>query len=329
MKPGHLTLVGVLLVAAVVASASLYRVAEWEQVIITEFGRRVGDPVLKPGLHLKTPFIQKVSRFEKRILEWDGPRTEMPTRDKLFVSVGAFARWTISDSARFFERFGDERRALSRLDDILGGETRTAVARHDLIEIIRTSKERQPEKSDEMAGILGEAARFESIRIGRPAIEHEIYNAAKPKLAEFGIDLLDVRFKRINYNPNVEGRIFERMISERRQISERFRSEGAGEAARILGSMEKEVNRIESEAYRKVQGIAGEADAKATAIYAAAYNRSAASREFYRFLKTMETYEAALGGDTTVILSTDSPFLRYLQSEGSNAPTIQPLPAAP
>lgn len=326
MKPRHLTLVGALLVAALVLSASLYIVAEWEQVIITEFGRRVGNPVLEPGLHLKTPFIQKVNRFEKRILEWDGPRTEMPTRDKLFVSVGAFARWKISDSARFFERFGDERRALSRLDDILGGETRTAVARHDLIEIIRTSKERQPEKSEEMAGILGEVARFEPIRIGRPAIEHEIYDAAKTKLAEFGIDLLDVRFKRINYNPNVEGRIFDRMISERRQISERFRSEGAGEAARILGTMEKEVNRIQSEAYRKVQGIAGEADAKATAIYAAAYNRSAASREFYRFLKTMETYEAVLGGDTTVILSTDSPFLRYLQSEHGDA-AVEPPPA--
>lgn len=317
----------VALVALVTGFGSVYQVGEWEQVILTQFGRKVGQPVTKAGIHLKAPFIQKVNRIEKRVLEWDGRTTEMPTRDKLYILVDTFARWKVTEPMLYFERLRDERSAISRLDDILGGETRNAVARHDLIEMIRTSKERKPATSGEISEILGDQARLESIQVGRPAIEHEIYAAAKPKLAEFGIDLLDVRFKRINYNPSVEHRIFERMISERQQIAERFRSEGAGEAARILGNMEREVNTINSEAYKKVQTIAGEADAKATSIYAKAYNQSPESAEFYRFKRTLETYEASLGGDTTVILSTDSPLLRYLQSDSPEPKsTVPPAP---
>lgn len=301
-------------VGIVLLATSVYRVMEWEQVIVTEFGRRVGDPVTETGIHFKKPFIQKVTRFDKRVLEWDGPAAEMPTRDKLFVVVDTFGRWKITDAGKFFERLRDERSAISRLDDILGGETRSAIARNDLIEIIRTTRDRQPASStDSGTGTL--EVRFDPIRTGRPGIEHEIFSAAKPKLAEFGIDLLDVRFKRINYNPSVENTIYQRMISERQQIAERFRSEGAGEAARILGNMEREVNTIKSTAYKKVQTIAGEAEAKSTAIYAAAYNSSPAASEFYRFLKTLDTYKTSLGGDTTAILSTSSPLLRYLQDE--------------
>ena len=299
-------------VGLVLLSGSIYRVMEWEQVIVTEFGRRVGEPVTETGIHFKKPFIQKVTRFDKRVLEWDGREADMPTRDKLFVVVNTFARWKITDAGKFFERLRDERSATSRLDDIIGGETRSAVARHDLIEIIRTTRDRQPATSTESGG---PAVRFDPIRIGRPGIEHEIYNAAKPKLAEFGVDLLDVRFKRINYNPSVETTIYQRMISERQQIAERFRSEGGGEAARILGDMEREVNTIKSTAYKQVQTIAGEAEAKATAIYATAYNSSPAAAEFYRFLKTLDTYKTSLGGDTTAILSTNSPLLRYLQDD--------------
>lgn len=309
----------------IVLSGSIYRVMEWEQVIITEFGRRVGDPVAQTGIHFKKPFIQKVTRFDKRVLEWDGREAEMPTRDKLFVVIDTFARWRISDAGKFFERLRDERSAASRLDDILGGETRSAVARHDLIEIIRTTHDRQPASSTE-AGTGALIVKFDAIRIGRPGIEHEIFTAAKPKLAEFGIDLLDVRFKRVNYNPSVETRIYERMISERQQIAERFRSEGAGEAARILGDMEREVNTIKSTAYKQVQTIAGEAEAKATAIYATAYNSSPAAAEFYRFIKTLDTYKSSLGGDTIAILSTDSSLLRYLQDESPPEKQDRPNP---
>ena len=329
MKPLTLNILIGVAIAAVVANSVLYKVSEGEQVIITQFGQRIGAAITTPGLHLKTPFVQKVNRFEKRILEWDGPRTEMATKDKLFIFVDTFARWKITDSPLYQERLGDERRAQSRLDDILGGVTLAAVAGHDLIEIIRTTKDRHPAPTGEPTDAMTSGSMLQPIQIGRPTSEHQIFEAAKPKLAEWGIDLLDVRFKRINYNPKVEKDIFARMISERKQIAERYRSEGAGEASRILGSMEKEVNRIESEAYRKIQTITGEADAKATGIYAAAFNRSESSREFYRFLKTMETYRTSLGGDTTVILSTDSPFLRYLRSDTAKPQTETPSRSAP
>ena len=327
MKPSHFALAAGLFVAVIVASSSLYRVQEWEQVILTEFGRRVGEPVQSTGIHYKKPFIQTVNRVDKRSLEWDGRDAEMPTRDKLFVIVDTFARWKITDASKFFVVLRDERSAQSRLDDIIGGETRSAVARHDLIEIIRTSKDRKPLTSiDAQAPNQPAVTRFDPIAMGRPGIEHEIYNAAKPKLAEFGIDLLDVRFKRVNYNPTVEARIFDRMISERQQIAERFRSEGAGEAARILGDMELEVNTIKSTAYKKVQQISGEAEAKSTAIYASAYNASPESIEFYRFIKTLETYKTSLGGDTTAILSTSSPLLRYLEDHQpvEKSPPVKP-----
>ena len=313
MKKGLYALIGfIALLALLVATGSIFTVREDRQVILTQFGKPVGDPITQPGLHFKIPFIQMANQLEKKVLEWDGLSTQMPTRDKLYIKVDTFARWEIEDPLEYFEKLRDTRSALSRLDDILGSETRNMVAKHDLIEIIRTTKGRQPQQQEDIGEILGEKGTLEPIRIGRSAIEKEVHEAAKGKLEDFGIRLLDVRFKRINYTREVETRIFERMISERQQIAERFRSEGAGEAARIIGDMEKEVKTIESLAYKSVQTELGKADAESTRIYAEAYGGTSAQEEFYKFTKTLEAYQDILEGDTTVILSTDSELFQML-----------------
>ncbi len=309
---------GILLVGLVVLFSATYTVSEQEQVIITQFGDPVGDPITEAGLRFKMPFIQDINRFEKRILPWDGRPSEMPTKDKTYILVDTFARWRIADALEFFRRLRDERSALSRLDDILGSETRNTIARHELIEVIRTTKDRQPAQSEtltaEAAGRTGKVGVLRSIRKGRTLLEREILEASKDKLAGFGIELLDVRFKRVNYNETVRRRIYERMISERQQIAELFRSEGQGEAAKVLGNMARDLKEIESSAYRLVQGIKGEADAKATEIYAAAYDQSPESAEFYEFIRTMEIYGDVLAGDNTLIMSTNSDLFRYLKS---------------
>ncbi len=317
---------GLILLAAlaVVFYSACYVVNEWDHVLLTQFGKPVGKVKSDPGLHFKTPFIQTINRIEKRILEWDGAPVEMPTRDKLYVSVDTFARWEISDPTQYFISLRDERTALSRLDDLLGSETRSVVARHDLIEMIRTDKDRKPEVTGEITQMLGQQSGLDVIKVGRAKLEKEIFANAAPKLAGFGIKLLDLKFKRINYNPSVEARIFERMVSERRQIAERFRSEGAGQAARIIGDMEREVRGISSEAYKKVETIKGEADAKATAIYANSYNGSASAREFYTFQKTLETYGKVFDEETSMILSTDSDLLRLLKTQKPAPATSQP-----
>lgn len=293
--------------------ACMYTVNEGEQVIITQFGKPVGKPVVATGLKLKIPLIQVVNRIESRILEWDGSPTDMPTKDKLYISVDTFARWRIIDPLQYFLRLRDERSAQSRLDDILGSETRTAVAKHELIEIIRTTKNREPLKDESMVVSNRVVGMLVPIQKGRQAVEEEIFKAAAPKLGVFGVELLDVRFKRINYNESVSAKIYDRMISERKQIAERFRSEGNGEAARIIGGKERELKKIQSEAYQKVEEIRGEADAKATEIYASAYNKSPESVSFYEFLKTMETYRKVLDPGTTLILSTESEVFKYLK----------------
>jgi modulator of FtsH protease HflC len=297
------------------ASASFYTLQETEQAIITEFGKPVGQPVTNAGLHFKLPITQEVNVIEKNILEWDGQRSEMPTRDKLYISVDTFARWRITRPLEYFRRLRDERSAQSRLDDILGSETRNAIAKHDLIEVIRTTKERKPrrdESLDPSAEGYGSIGILQPIQKGRKAIEQEIRDAAKTKLAELGIELLDVRFKRINYNPSVVDKIYERMISERQQIASRFRSEGEGEAAKILGDRERDLSVIESEAYKTVQQIRGGADAKATSIYAAAYSQSAEARSLYAFVKTMGTYKKVISEGDTLVLSTQSDLYRFL-----------------
>jgi membrane protease subunit HflC len=315
-KSGFGCLVAItLFVFLLIASGAIYTVKETDQVIVTQFGKLVGEPVTEPGLKFKIPFLQKVNSFDRRILEWDGRTTEMPTKDKTYIIVDTYARWKIIDPLRFFEKLRDERTAQSRLDDILGSETRNTVAKHELIEIIRTTKERTVQVDADLAEAdkTGTVGRLIPIRRGRTLLEKEIQDTAKVKLAEFGIELLDIRFKRINYNQGVQERIYERMVSERQQIAERFRSEGAGEAAKILGDMEKELREIESGAYKIVETTKGEADAKATEIYAQAFNISPEAADFYEFVRTMDLYRSTLGGGT-VVLSTDSDLFKYLKA---------------
>jgi membrane protease subunit HflC len=308
---------GLLIAAlAVVLYLSTFTVNQAEQVIITQFGRPVGDPITSPGLYFKMPFVQQVNSFDKRYLAWDGPMVEMSTKDKTYVQVDTFARWRITDPMRYYLRLRDERSAQSRLEDILGSETRTSIARHELIEVVRTNKDRQPLQDESLTGPLiggGTLGVLRPIQVGRVAIEKDVFDAAAPKLAEFGIELLDVRFKRINYNQQVLERIYQRMISERLQIAERFRSEGEGEAARINGNKERDLNQIKSAAYKKVQEIQGEADAKATEIYALAYAQNPESVEFYKFLKSMETYRKVINTDATIVLSTNSDLFALLK----------------
>ena len=308
-----------LLGGAILIASSAYTVDETEQVFITEFGKPVGAPINADptkndaGLHWKKPFIQDVNRIEKRILEWDGPATEMPTRDKLYISVDNFARWRISDPKTYFEKLRDEGRALSRLDDIIGSETRNVIASHDLIEVIRSDKNRKPLRDDSLTAANTNIGVLPPIQFGRNSLEDQILKAAQPKVEAWGIELLDVRFKRINYKPGVIDKIYKRISSEREQIADRFRSEGAGEAAKILGRKERDLLQIESEAYRKEQEIKGKADAQATGIYASAYNSSPSAADFYQFVKTLETYKKTLGKDTTTIFTSNSDLFRLFK----------------
>jgi membrane protease subunit HflC len=316
MKSGAtLVAVGILLVAGlIVLSSSAYTVLETEQVIITQFGRPIGEPVADAGLHFKTPFVQEAIRIEKRILPWDGEPKEMPTKDKTYIIVDAFGRWRIKDPLRYYERLRDDAGAETRLDDILGSEIRNAVANHELIEMIRTTKDRTPMKDDSISNTMTNLGVLYAIRRGRTLVEEDIKKAATDKLIEFGIELLDIRFKRINYNETVRRQIYARMISERQRIAEEFRSQGMEKAAEILGNRDKELLEIESSAYKDIQKIQGDADATATKTYAEAYNQSPESVEWYEFVKTMESYRTMLNQDSTMILSTDSELFRYLKS---------------
>ena len=299
----------------VLISGALYTVDETKQVIITQFGKPVGEPKTEAGLKFKTPFIQQVNPIEKRILEWDGAPSNMPTKDKLYIAVDLFARWRITDPLQYFLRLRDERSAQSRLDDILGSETRNAVAKHELIELVRTTRDRQPLRDASLSQAdLNTLGGLVPISKGRSMVEQEIFSAAAPKVEVFGIELLDIRFKRINYNESVRPKIYERMISERRQIAERFRSEGNGEAARINGNRERELNRIRSEAYKEVEEIRGDADAKATEIYAQAYDQSDGAADFYQFQKTMDMYKTVMQDNSTLIMSTTSEAWEYMRS---------------
>lgn len=301
----------VLVLVGIIASGAFYTVDETERVIITQFGKPIGEVIGEAGLRLKVPFIQNVNRIEKRILVWDGSANDMPTKDKLYITVDTFGRWRIKDPLQYFLRLRDERSAQSRLEDILGSETRNAVAKHELIELIRTSKDRMPEVDPMLADV--DISTLLPITKGRQRIEADILDAASGKLAEFGIELLDIRFKRINYNESVRQKIYARMISERDQIAERFRSEGAGEAARINGNKERDLQEIISKAYREIQTIQGRADAKATDIYARSYNQSAVAADLYRFVKTLETYQTVIDSNTTLILSTDSDLMGLMK----------------
>jgi membrane protease subunit HflC len=328
-QPVGIALVALLALGIYVVSSSIYTVSEVEQMIITQFGKPVGEPVTDAGLKVKIPFVQEVNPIDKRVLEWDGNPSDMPTKDKLYISVDLFARWRIIDPLQYFLRLRDERSAQSRLDDILGSETRNAVAKHELIEIIRTTKDRVPLRDavlteTELELDMGSLV---PIQKGRKLVEEEIFNAAAEKVRVFGIELLDIRFKRINYNDSVRPKIYDRMISERRQIAERFLSEGNGEAARIRGNRVRDLNKIQSEAYRQVEEIRGVADAKASEIYASAYNQSPQSVSFHEFTRTMQSYKPILGDDTTLVLSTNSDLFKFLKGmapEGDGASAESP-----
>ena len=291
----------------VLLGQSTYTVSETEQVILTQFGEPVGDPVVTPGLKFKLPFIQRTNVFEKRFLEWDGNPNQVPTRDRRFIWVDTYARWRIVDPLLFFQRLRDERGAQSRLDDILDGETRNAVARHDLIELVRSSNRDASEvaiTSEEEEDIL------DVIKQGRQLIMTEILETAAGRTSDLGIELLDLRLKRINYVEEVQQDVFARMIAERQRIAEQFRSEGQGESARIHGERERDLAEIQSEAYREAEELRGDADAEATRVYAEAYSRDG---DFYAFTKSLETYEQTMDAETFFILGTDSELLRFLE----------------
>ena len=297
---------------------STYVVKETDQVIITRFGQVRGNPITEAGLQWKVPFIDDVNRIERRYLPWDGPASEMSTKDKTYLIIDTYARWRISDPKKYFLRLRDERRALSRLDDILGSETRNAVAKYELIEIVRSDKDLEVKSNQSLTQASESSGQSYAISTGRTKIQEEILEKAAVKLAdsELGIELLDLRFKRINYNETVRRRIYERMISERQQIASKFRSQGAGEAAKITGKKERNLLKLQSEAYRKVEEIHGEADANASAIYAEAYTQSESASSFYEFTKTLETYKKILTSDVSLILTTDSPLFNLLKSSG-------------
>ena len=306
-----ITLIIILLVAALIASQALYVVSEQEQVIITQFGEPQGEAVVSPGLHTKVPFLQKANFFEKRYLEWDGDPNQVPTKDKVFIFVDTYARWQITDPLKYFERLGNERGAQSRLDDILDGETRNAIAAHDLVELIRSTN-REPAQEGIIADIVTDS--LQTIQVGREIIQEQIQELANQRASDLGIEILDFRFKRINYAEEVRRTVYERMISERNRIADKFRSEGQGEASRISGERERELQRIQSEAFREAETIRGRADAEAASIYNEAYNKNAAARELYSFVKSMEAYRRTIDSETSLIISTNSEFYKYLNS---------------
>jgi membrane protease subunit HflC len=311
MDKRYTILVIFLVILSILLFGSFYSIDETEQVIITQFGAPVGDAITVPGLQMKIPFIQNVNRFDKRFLEWDGDQNQVPTKDKKFIFVDSYARWQIIDPLQFFRRLRDERGAQSRLDDILDGETRNAVASHDLVELVRTSN-REPDMEADIFEVIEDS--LETIEVGRIAIQDIVLELANERASDLGIAILDFRFKRINYVEEVQRTVYDRMISERNKIADLFRSEGQGEASRIEGEKERELLEIQSEAFREAREIQGRGDARAAAIYNEAYNRDASTRELYDFVKAMEAYENSFDKSTSIFLSTDTEFFKYLKS---------------
>ncbi len=293
----------------ITAALSTYIVDETEMVVVTQFGKPVGEAIVEPGIYLKIPFVQTVNRFEKRYMEWDGDPNQVPTKDKKFIFVDTYARWQITDPLQFFKRLTNERSAQSRLDDILDGETRNYIAANNIEEAVRTSN-----RTAVITDTLTTSDSLMKISVGRQQIQNSILESANKETAELGIVILDFRFKRINYVEEVRQQVYERMKSERYRIADKFRSEGAGQASRINGEKERELKKIQSEAFRTAEEIKGAADSTAAAIYASGYDQSPRARELYAFLKSMETLESTLNEKTSVILSTESDLYKYLKS---------------
>jgi membrane protease subunit HflC len=303
-----LTLVIVALVAVFVLGNTLFIVSEPEQVIITRFGEPVHDPITEPGIKARVPFIDTINRFDKRWIAWDGFPNQIPTKDKKYISVDCYARWRIVDPLRFFQAVRDEESAQSRLDDIIDGQTRDVIASYDLIEVVRAT-DRGFEVSEEVADLIPSEI-VSNIEAGRGSLAQEILERAAQITPDYGIELVDVRFKRLNYIDTVRERVYERMISERQRIAEQFRSEGQGKSAEIRGQMQRDIRQIRSEAYKTAQEIRGEGDAESTRTYAEAYR---SDPELYGFLRTLEAWEKSLGKDTSLVLTTDAEFLTYLK----------------
>jgi membrane protease subunit HflC len=287
-----------------------YTVDETEQVVITQFGKPVGDPITDPGLQVKLPFIQNANVFPKTLLEWNGDPGQIPTQDKTFIYVETFARWRIKDPLKYYETVYNEIAAQKKLDDILDSATFNFISSHHLVEAVRNSNRLLEKEVIDSAGLAESVQEQISIKLGRGGMNQGIMEQAKPKLEKFGIEIIDMRIKRINYVDEVQKKVYERMIAERKQISEKFRSEGKGESKKIEGERGKELQRINSEAYRKAQEIKGKADGEAARIYAGAYNKDP---EFYSFLKTLDAYRQTIGKDSSVVLSTKSDFFKYLK----------------
>ncbi len=292
-------------------STGTYVVNESEQVVVTQFGKPIGQPIITPGVKFKIPFIQTTHFFDKRYLEWDGDSNQVPTKDKKFIFVDTYARWQITDPLQFFKRMTNERGAISRIDDILDGETRNYIAKHNIEEAVRSSN-RTPASSGVIGELIGDT--LATINVGREKIQEMILKAANEQTKDLGIEILDFRFKRINYVQEVQNQVYERMKSERFRIADKFKSEGQGEASRINGEKERELKTILSEAYKTAEEIKGKADGEAARIYAEAYDKSPSARKLYGFIKSMETYQKTFDGQTHIILSTESEFFKYLKT---------------
>ncbi|MCK4695066.1 MAG: protease modulator HflC [Candidatus Cloacimonetes bacterium] len=308
MKRKPLVIIIIILVILIINA--LYTIGERQQVIITQFGEPIGDAITKAGLHIKVPLIQKVHYFEKRILEWDGDPKQIPTSDKRYIWLDTFSRWQIVDPLKFYQTTRNETFAHSRLDDIISGTTRDIVSSNTLIEIVRNTNRKMYFTEEFMTSYAGDLLE-ETIDLGRSALADEIFEIASPFITEYGISLIDVKIKRINYVEEVRSKVYERMISERNKIAAKYRSEGQGKSAEILGKMQRELDQIQSQAYKTAQEIIGKADADAITIYANAYNRDP---NFYEFLKTLETYENTIDKKNTIIMTTDSDYYKFLKS---------------
>ena len=310
MKPKGITIAVILLGILFVLTDAFYTVDETEQVVITQFGRIIGKPITEPGLNFKLPFLQKANLFPKNLLDWDGDPGQIPTLEKTYIWVDTFARWKIIDPVTFFQTVNNIRSALFKLNDIIDPAVRNAITSNRLIETVRKSNRELDTFEIGLEEVQKDQRPSFVVNTGREEIVKEIFKEAQPKLSRLGIELVDVKIKRINYVKEVQQSVFGRMIAERKQIAEKFRSEGKGEATKIRGEKERELKRITSEAYRTAQEIKGKADAESTVIYAKAYGKDP---EFYSFVKTLDIYKQSLDEKNSLILSTDSEFLKYLK----------------
>jgi membrane protease subunit HflC len=310
MKNKNIGIIVLVVVLVIGFFQCTFVVKETEQVVITQFGRPIGDAKTEPGIYFKVPFIQNANSFEKRYMEWNGDPNQVTTKDKKYIFVDTYARWQITDPLMFFKRLTNERGAQSRLDDILDGETRNFIAKNNIEEVVRTSS-RQPE-IDSLSPFMNDT--LYPVAVGRDKMQEMILKSSNAQTKDLGIEILDFRFKRINYVREVQAQVYERMKSERYRIADKFRSEGQGEASRINGEKDRELKNIQSGAFKTAEEIKGKADAEAASIYSNAYNRSSKSRNLYGFVKSMETLEKTITSKTSIILTTDSELFKYLKT---------------